>query len=94
VHQIHHDINAPPDAPSDPGTSMTPEMMAEQHVATVRGLHAKAAVDEVKAAHAGRQAVHEMHKTIGTIAGTHATVVNTNRLMQTPIPEPAEPGGA
>jgi hypothetical protein len=87
VHDVHADFAAPPygqpfqgppDAPSDPGTAATPQMMADQHVAEMRQAHAKASLDEAKAQ-------HTRHQAIGTVADTHATMVGTNRLLKTPI---------
>ena len=54
---------APPDAPSAPGASMTPEMMAAQHAADVRATHAKATAEEMRA-------MHERHKAANTITDT------------------------
>jgi hypothetical protein len=42
-------MNAPPDAPSAPGTVVPPEVQAAMDVADIRGRHAKAAVDEARA---------------------------------------------
>ena len=92
LHDIHADFSAPPygqsfvapDAPSAPGASepqMPPEMQAAHDLADLRGKHAKAAMDEAKA-------VHTRHQAIGEVADTHNTMVTTNRLLQTPIPQP------
>jgi hypothetical protein len=59
-------------------------MAAEHMAAQTRATHAKAALDEAKAAQAP-------HQTMGDIANTHQTIVTTNRLAQTPIPQPAAP---
>jgi hypothetical protein len=106
IHDIHGDFSAPPygqpfaappDPPSAPGTAgappeMSPEMMLEHHIADLRVKHANAATAEAKAALIGRQVAHEPHKAVATIAGTHSMMVNTNRLAQTPIPQPATQG--
>jgi hypothetical protein len=101
VHEVHSQFAAPPygqpfegppDAPSDPGASMTPQMAADTHAANVRQAHAKAAVDEAKAAHTAKQMIQTRHETLGRMADTHKTMVETNRLMSTPIPQPAPPG--
>jgi hypothetical protein len=42
-------MNAPPDPPSDPGTAVPPEVQAMMDGANLRGMHAKAAVDEARA---------------------------------------------
>ena len=49
VHQGFMDLSAPPDPPSDPGTVVPPEVQAMMDGASLRGLHAKAAVDEARA---------------------------------------------
>jgi hypothetical protein len=49
VHTGWNDMNAPPDPPSDPGTVVPPEVQAMMDGANLRGLHAKAAVDEARA---------------------------------------------
>ena len=93
IHDVHAEFSAPPygqpfqappDAPSAPGAAMTPQMMADQHLANMRQAHATAAINEAKANHARHQAVN-------TIADTASKLAVTNRLMQTPIPRPAPP---
>jgi len=49
MHQGFNDMNAPPDAPSAPGTVVPPEVQAAMDVADIRGRHAKAAADEARA---------------------------------------------
>jgi galactitol-specific phosphotransferase system IIB component len=49
VHQGFMDLSAPPDPPSDPGTVVPPEVQALMDGANLRGMHAKAAVDEARA---------------------------------------------
>jgi hypothetical protein len=49
THSLFTDMNAPPDPPSDPGTVVPPEVQAATDAANLRGLHAKAAVDEARA---------------------------------------------
>ena len=46
---MFNDMNAPPDPPSDPGTVVPPEVQATMDGANLRGMHAKAAVDEARA---------------------------------------------
>jgi hypothetical protein len=77
---------------------MTPEMAAAHQLADLRVKHAAAAVNEAKVAHVAQQAVHtavqaahEPHKAAATIANTHQTFVNTQRLAKTPIPQPQPP---
>jgi hypothetical protein len=49
VHSGWNEMNAPPDPPSDPGTVVPPEVQAMMDGANLRGMHAKAAVDEARA---------------------------------------------
>jgi hypothetical protein len=49
VHGMFQDLSAPPDPPSDPGTVVPPEVQAMMDGADLRGMHAKAAVDEARA---------------------------------------------
>ena len=55
-----NDMNAPPDPPSDPGTVVPPEVQAMMDGATLRGLHAKAAVDEARAGDLRQSAVQRV----------------------------------
>ena len=98
LHDVHADFTAPPygqswvapDAPSGPMAApepqMQPDMKAAHDLADLQAKHAKATMDEAKAAHTRTQAV-------GEVAKTHNTMVQTNRLLRTPIPQPAPPGG-
>jgi alkylation response protein AidB-like acyl-CoA dehydrogenase len=96
VHGMHNQLMQPPDPPSAPGTSgapeMSPEMALEHHIADLRVKHAAAGTNEAKAALIARQAGHETHRAVATIAGTHATAVNTARTAATPIPQPQPQG--
>jgi hypothetical protein len=100
VHDIHADFssdpygqpNVAPDNP--PGASqpqqpdpeqMPPDVALATHLADLRGKHAKAALDEAKA-------TQTAHQTVGEIANTHQMMVNTNRLIRSPIPQAAPPG--
>ena len=49
THTMFNDLSAPPDPPSDPGTVVPPEVQALMDGANLRGMHAKAAVDEARA---------------------------------------------
>jgi hypothetical protein len=51
VHDVHagwHEMQAPPDAPSDMGTVVPPEVQAALHDAQIRHTHAQASVQEAK----------------------------------------------
>ena len=49
VHQGFVDMSAPPDPPADPGTVVPPVIQAANDAAALRGMHAKASVDEARA---------------------------------------------
>jgi hypothetical protein len=96
MHEMNADFSAPPygqpntapdnaaqPQPQDP-TQMSPDVALATQMADLRGKHAKASLDEAKA----NQTVHQ---TVGNIADTHQTMVTTNRLARTPIPQPAPP---
>jgi hypothetical protein len=106
VHDIHADFSAPPYGqpnvapdnppgvqgmqPSDP-EQMTSEMALAHHLVD---LHKKAADirnTQAQAALTAAKAAQIPHQTVGEIANTHQTMVTTNRLAQTPIPQPAAP---
>jgi len=60
--------------------------MASEHAAAqTRATNAKAAADEARAAQIP-------HQTVGEIANTHQTVIATDRLARTPIPQPGQTG--
>ncbi len=108
VHEVHADFSAPPygqpnvqdgppDVPSLPPTdpeAMSPDMALAHHLADLQSKRAQTALTAAKAAHTTLQAGHEPHQAANTIANTHATFVNTNRLARTPIPQPAPQGDA
>jgi len=107
VHGIHSDFSAPPygqpfvapdnppgvqptQQPSDP-EQMTPEMALAHHLVD---LHKKAADirnTQAQAALTAAKAAQIPHQTVGEIANTHQTMVTTNRLINTPIPQPGQP---
>jgi hypothetical protein len=60
VHGMFADMNAPPDPPSEPGTVVPPEVQALMDVANLRGMHAKAAVDEARAGDLRQSAVQRV----------------------------------
>ena len=63
THTMFNDLSAPPDPPSDPGTVVPPEVQAAMDGANLRGLHAKAQVDEARAndlRHSAVQRINDM----------------------------------
>lgn len=67
VHDVHagwHEMQQPPDAPSEPGTVVPPEVQMLLHEAEVRHRHAQAGVHEAK-----RNDL--LHQTAERIAGVH-----------------------
>ena len=63
THTMFNDLSAPPDPPSDPGTVVPPEVQAAMDGANLRGMHAKAAVDEARAndlRHSAVQRINDM----------------------------------
>jgi hypothetical protein len=60
THGMFDERNAPPDPPSDPGTVVPPEVQAAMDGANLRGLHAKAAVDEARAGDLRQSAVQRV----------------------------------
>ena len=79
--------------PPDP-EQMTPEMAMAHHLVD---LHKKAADirnTQAQAALSAAKAAQIPHQTVGDIANTHQTMVTTNRLAQTPIPQPAAPSAS
>jgi hypothetical protein len=83
THATYRDMMQPPDPPSAPVTNglMPPEVQALHDAATLRGLHAKAAVDEAKA----RATAHQAVKTVADVHMIHHTMLNP--------PQPAQPSG-
>jgi 3,4-dihydroxy-2-butanone 4-phosphate synthase len=80
VHGMFADLNAPPDPPSDPGTVVPPEVRAMMDGANLRGMHAKAAVDEARANDLRHSAVQRINDVM---------VARQNALAP-----PEQPGGA
>jgi hypothetical protein len=79
--------------PLDP-EQMTPEMAMAHHMvdlqkkaADISKTRADTLLTAAKIPQAAQQTLHVAHQ-------THNTAVTTNRLLQTPIPQPAPPGGA
>jgi hypothetical protein len=79
VHTGWNDMNAPPDPPSDPGTVVPPEVQAMMDGANLRGMHAKAAVDEARANDLRHSAVQRINDIV---------VARQNALAP-----PEQPGG-
>ena len=70
MHAGFVDMNAPPDAPSDPGTAVPPEVQAALLQADLRGRHAKAGVDEARANDLRHSAVERVSNVL--LAGQQA----------------------
>jgi guanyl-specific ribonuclease Sa len=71
---------------------MTPEMALAHHLvdlhkkaADIRNTQASTALTAAKVSQIPHQNLNTAHQTV-------QTAVNTNRLLQTPIPQPAAPG--
>jgi hypothetical protein len=101
VHDMHQEFTAPPDdtAPGsgqmqegDPN-AMGPDMALAHQMAELRGKHATAAVNEQKARQAAAQIPHTAAQTAHAGAQAAHTAVETQRLLQTPIPQPQAPTG-
>ena len=105
MHQMHADFSAPPygepfvappdnaagPMPGAPSPDQHPEIVATRHLmdmaqqqANIRKTQAQTAAELAKARHASLQ---------GKADVLH-TLVQANRLAQTPLPQPGQPGGA
>ena len=73
---------------------MAPDMALAHQVADLAKKHADVRNKQASTALTVAKIPQVAHQTIGTIAGTHQTAVNTNRLLRTPIPQPTPPPGA
>jgi hypothetical protein len=79
-----------PQPPADP-EQMTPDMAAAHHMADlakkaadIRNTQASTMLTAAKIPQTAQQTLHTAHQ-------THNQAVTTNRLMRTPIPQPAPP---
>ena len=64
VHQGFVDMTAPPDPPADPGIVVPPAVQGAMDGATIRGMHAKAAVDEARANDLRHSAVERINNVL------------------------------
>ena len=64
VHQGFVDMTAPPDPSADPGTVVPPAVQGAMDGATIRGMHAKAAVDEARANDLRHSAVERINNVL------------------------------
>jgi hypothetical protein len=90
----------PAQPPPDP-EQMTPNMALNHQVADLAKKHvdiqkAQADISKTRADTllTAAKIPQVAQSTLHTAHQTHATAVGTNRLMQTPIPQPQPPGGA
>jgi len=109
VHSVHGEFSAPPYgqphvAPDNPpGASspqppdpeqMTPDIAMAHHMADLGKKHADVAKTRADTLLTVAKIPQVAQGTLHTAHQTHNVAVTTNRLMQTPIPQPAAPGGA
>jgi hypothetical protein len=88
MHQGFVDMSAPPDPPADPGTVVPPEVQQAMDGATLRQMHAKAAVDEAKLAEGAARTNDIRHQTVQRI--NDVMIARHNALA----PPGAPPDGA
>jgi len=108
VHSVHGEFSAPPYgqphvAPDNPpGASspqppdpeqMTPDIAMAHHMADLGKKHADVAKTRADTLLTVAKIPQVAQGTLHTAHQTHNVAVTTNRLMQTPIPQPAPPGG-
>ena len=109
IHDAHRtfmglpDDNATQVSPPQPETAdqMTPNMALSHQIADLQQKHADVAkthaetlLTAAKVPQTAQQTLHTAVQSIHTAHQAHATAVGTNRLMRTPIPQPAPPGSA
>jgi DNA uptake protein ComE-like DNA-binding protein len=105
-HDMLMDLNAPPDNPPGAGPQpqtpeqMHPDVALAHHIADLAQKHANIRKTQADAALAAAKVGQVPHQNLATQAGVVNTLhqaantaVTTNRLAQTPIPQPAPPTG-
>ena len=102
IHDAHRSFLGIPDdnatqvaapQPEDP-EQMAPNMALAHQIADLRQKHAQTGKTQVDTLLAAAKIPQAAQQTLHTAHQTHNMAVTTNRLMQTPIPQPAPPGGA
>ena len=90
----------PAQPPPDP-EQMTPDLAVAHHIADLQQkradtqkTHAETLLTAAKIPATAQSTLHTAAQTIHTVHQAHNVATTTNRLMRTPIPEPAPPGGA
>jgi hypothetical protein len=110
VHAVHGEFSAPPYgqpnvAPDNPpGASqamqqpdpeqMTPDIALASHLADLEKKHADISKTRADTLLTAAKIPQTAQQTLHTAHQTHQTAVTTNRLLRTPIPQPAPQGGA
>jgi hypothetical protein len=106
AHDMLMDLNAPPDNPQGVGPQpptveqMTPDVALAHQIADLAQKHANIRKTQADTAMAAAKIGQVPHQNLATQAGVVNTLhqaantaVTTNRLAQTPIPQPAPPTG-
>jgi hypothetical protein len=79
--------------PLDP-EQMDPQMAAMHHMADLQKKAADISKTRADTMLTAAKIPHTAQQTLHTAHQTHNTAVTTNRLLRTPIPQPAPPGSA
>ena len=108
THDAHRTFQGLPDdnatqvtrrRPPDPGANDTRPPVrttcrSKQKRADTQKTHAETLLTAAKIPATAQSTLHTAAQTIHTVHQAHNVATTTNRLMRTPIPEPAPPGGA